>query len=106
MPARLPRLLRGGTFPLAYAYPKGMRQTRDLLRRRLFLVRPRSGLLTHIQIVNSQYNLPAIDKQLRWDSNRVGIAERFRDPSVRHKVTVDLQLIHQPGRTHQMFSRF
>ena len=27
-------LLRGGTFPLAYVYPKPMRATRDLLRRR------------------------------------------------------------------------
>ena len=28
------RLLRGGNFPIAYVYPKGMRETRDLLRRR------------------------------------------------------------------------
>jgi len=32
--AKIARLLRGGTFPVAYAYPKGMRETRDLLRRR------------------------------------------------------------------------
>ena len=31
---KIARLLRGGTFPVAYAYPKGMRETRDLLRRR------------------------------------------------------------------------
>jgi transposase len=31
---KIARLLRGGNFPLAYVYPKGMRETRDLLRRR------------------------------------------------------------------------
>src|SRR5262249_50359883 len=29
-------LLRGGMIPQAYVYPKGMRETRDLLRRRMF----------------------------------------------------------------------
>ena len=36
---KIARLLKGGNFPLAYAYPKGMRETRDLLRRRTYLVR-------------------------------------------------------------------
>jgi transposase len=92
---KIARLLRCGSFPLAYAYPKGMRETRDLLRRRTYLVRQRSGLLTHIHIVNSQYNLPAIDKQLRWDSNQEGVAERFTSASVRQNVSVDLRLIQQ-----------
>ena len=35
----LARLLRGGNFPLAYAYPKERRGLRDLLRTRLRLVR-------------------------------------------------------------------
>src|SRR6266545_5497999 len=35
------RLLRGGNFPLAYAYPKERRGLRDLLRARLRLVRRR-----------------------------------------------------------------
>src|SRR5262245_62452210 len=55
---KIARLLRGGTFPLAYAYPKGMRETRDRLRRRMYLVRKRGELFTHLQILNSQYNLP------------------------------------------------
>jgi transposase len=90
---KIARLLRCGGFPLAYAYPKGMRETRDLLRRRTFLVRQRSGLLTHVQIVNSQYNLPALGKELRWQSNRAGVAERFPEPSVRQNVEMDLRLI-------------
>jgi hypothetical protein len=51
---KIARLLLSKAVPLAYAYPKGMRETRDLLRRRTHLVRTRGGLLTHVQIVNSQ----------------------------------------------------
>ena len=47
---KIARLLRGGNFPLAYVYPKGMRETRDLLRRRTYLVRQRAALYTHLQI--------------------------------------------------------
>ena len=39
---KLAAMLRGGLFPLAYAYPRAKRQTRDLLRRRSFFVRRRS----------------------------------------------------------------
>jgi transposase len=95
---KIARLLRGGTFPLAYAYPKGMRETRDLLRRRTFLVRQRSGLLTHIQIVNSQYNLPSLGKELHGESSRAALAERFPEPSVRQNVAVDLRLIEHLSR--------
>ena len=51
---KIARRLRGGTLPLAYAYPKGMRKTRDLLRRRTYLVRKRAELLTHRPILNAQ----------------------------------------------------
>jgi hypothetical protein len=32
---KISRLLRGGNIPVAYVYPKGLRETRDLLRRRM-----------------------------------------------------------------------
>src|SRR5262245_8047556 len=35
---KIATLLRGGLLPQAYVYPKAMRATRDLLRRRMFLV--------------------------------------------------------------------
>jgi transposase len=88
---KIARLLRGGNFPIAYAYPKGMRETRDLLRRRLYLVRKRAALLTHVQIVNSQYNLPPLGKRLSAVNRaELKIAERFGDASVRKNVAVDL----------------
>src|SRR5262249_12019969 len=89
------RLLRGGNFPLAYAYPKCMRETRDLLRRRTFLVRQRSGLMTHIQILNAQYNLPPLPKKLSFARNRaeMDIPARFADASVRRSASCDLAVI-------------
>jgi transposase len=56
--------LQGGNFPLAYAYPKGMRATRDLLRRRRYLVHKRAELITHVEILNAQNNLPPFGKKL------------------------------------------
>jgi len=45
---KIASLLRGGLLPQAYVYPAAMRSTRDLLRRRLHLVRKRGELLAHI----------------------------------------------------------
>jgi len=42
---KIAALLRGGMIPRAYVYPSPMRSTRDLLRRRLHLVRHRARLL-------------------------------------------------------------
>ena len=61
---KIARLLRGGNIPIAYVYPKGMRETRDLLRRRNYLVHKRAALIAHIQITNAQYNLPPFTKKL------------------------------------------
>ena len=58
-------LLRGGgMLPQAYVYPADMRATRDLLRRRMHLMRNRAELLTHVQHINSQDNLPEIGKKI------------------------------------------
>jgi len=86
-------LLRGGMLPQAYVYPAEMRATRDLLRRRIHLMRKRAELLTHVQQTNSQYNLPDIGKKIAYKTNRAGVAERFADPAVQKSVEVDLALI-------------
>ena len=86
-------LLRGGMFPQAYVYPADMRSTRDLLRRRMHLMRERANLLAHVQNTNSQYNLPQIGKKIAYKANRAGVAERFVDPAVQQSVAVDLDLI-------------
>jgi transposase len=92
---KIARLLRGGNFPLSYVYPKGMRETRDLLRRRTWLVRHRAGLITHLQILNAQYNLPAFPKKLSHAGNRLqmDVAARFTDASVQKSAAADLAVI-------------
>jgi transposase len=86
-------LLRGGMLPQAYVYPAKMRATRDLLRRRMHLMRKRAELLAHVQNTNSQYNLPELSKKLAYKANRAGVAERFPEPAVQKSITVDLALI-------------
>jgi transposase len=92
---KIARLLRGGNLPVAYVYPRAMRATRDLLRRRTFLVRRRAELLAHVVNTNSQYNLPPLAKKLGYAANReeLDVAARFADPSVRKAVEADLALI-------------
>jgi transposase len=87
--------LRGGLLPQAYVYPAGMRSTRDLIRRRLHLVRKRGELLAHIQNTRAQYNLPAFERRLAYPANRDGVSAHFADPSVRKSMDVDLALIAQ-----------
>jgi transposase len=87
-------MLRGGLFPLAYAYPRAKRQTRDLLRRRSFFVRQRSQLIAHIVNTNTQFNLPPLTKKLTYAANRSeALAGRFTDPGTRLMVESDLALI-------------
>jgi transposase len=94
---KLARLLRGGNFPTAYAYPKGMRETRDLLRRRTYLVRKRAELLTHLQILNAQYNLTPFAKKLCYATNRaeMKIADRFPDASVQKNAAANLAIVER-----------
>src|SRR5262245_29563658 len=92
---KIAALLRGGMLPQAYVYPRGMRETRDLLRRRTFFVRRRAEALVHLTNTNSQYNLPPFPKKLAYAANReeLNLPERFTDPSVRKNVELDLALV-------------
>jgi transposase len=89
---KIARLIRGGTFPLSYVYPRQMRATRDLVRRRMFLVRRRSELLAHVQLINQQCNCDPFEKMLKYAGNR-DILDRFTDDSTRLSVEADLQIV-------------
>ena len=93
--AKIAGLLKGKLLPQAYVYPKAMRATRDLLRRRSFLVRRRADLLAHVVNTNSQYNLPPLNKKLVYPGNRaeLDLAERFTDPSAKKLIECDLAII-------------
>jgi len=90
---KIAALLRGGMLPVAYTYPQNMRSTRDLLRRRMYLMRQRSQLITHIQNTNSQYNMEPFGKKIAYKSNRKDIAELFSDSMVRKSIDVDVKLL-------------
>jgi transposase len=70
-----------------------MRATRDLLRRRMHLMRKRAELLTHLQHTHSQDNLPEIGQKIAYKANRAGVAERFAAPAVHKSIEVDLALV-------------
>ena len=86
-------LLRGGMFPMAYVYPPEMRATRDLLRRRNYLVRSRADLMGHVHNTAIQYNLPELGVNISVERNRIGVDEHFPDPEVRKIVQIDLAMI-------------
>ena len=90
---KIAMLLRGGNIPMAYAYPKERRAVRDLMRRRMHLMRKRSELLAHITNTNFQYNLPPFEKKIAYKANRSHILQRFADPSVRKSIALDLAVI-------------
>ncbi|MCL4837764.1 MAG: IS110 family transposase, partial [Thermoanaerobaculia bacterium] len=86
---KIARLLRLGHFPLAYTYPRTLRATRALLRRRLFFARRCAELLSHLQISQSQYNLERTPARLDRAANRAGLAEHFPSGSARLSIGAD-----------------
>ena len=91
---KIANLLRGGMFPIAYAYPKAKRAVRDLLRRRLFFVRQRAELSVHLQNTNHQYNIndPLTSSRMRSEVYRNTIPQKFSDPATLKMVNADLAM--------------
>src|SRR5262245_62524975 len=87
------RLLRGGHFPLAYAYPQERRGLRDLLRARLRLVRPRAELYGHVHTARRPANLPPVRNDVKYKSKRAALTADIADPFVRRRVETDLALL-------------
>jgi len=75
-----------------------MRATRDLLRRRMPLMRQRAARLAHVQHTNRQSNWPEIGKKIASKANRTGGAERLPAPAVPKSIAVDLALIDDDDR--------
>jgi transposase len=86
-------LMRGGNFPLAYVYPKEMRATRDLLRRRMKIVRHGANLKAHVANTTSQYNLPPNKVNLKNLDAREQLRSAFPDQVVQRNVDLDMVLL-------------
>src|ERR671934_2139131 len=87
------RLLKGGNFPPAYAYPRERRGLRDLLRARLRLVRQRAELYGHVHTARRQANLPPVSSDVKYKSKRAAITADITDPFVRRRVETHLALL-------------
>ncbi|RQW06633.1 IS110 family transposase [candidate division KSB1 bacterium] len=90
---KIARLLKGGMFPMAYVYPRQWRGTRDLMRRRMRLMRQRAELIAHIHNTISQYNLPPNTDNLRYEKHREPLRQLFADASVQRSIDLDLDRI-------------
>ena len=90
---KIANLIRGGNFPLAYVYPKEMRATRDLLRRRMKIVRHGANLKAHVGNTTSQYNLPPNKVNLKNVSAREQLKSTFPDPVVQRNIDLDMAVL-------------
>ncbi len=93
LPFKIANLIRGGNFPLAYVYPKEMRATRALLRRRTKLVRHGAHLKAHVNNTTSQYNLPTHKVNLKDVSAREQLRTTFPDQVVQRNVNLDMAVL-------------
>jgi len=90
---KIANLIRGGNFPLAYVYPQAMRATRDLLRRRMKIVRHGADLKAHVVNTTSQYNLPPNKLNLKNISAREQLKSTFPDVSVQKNIDLDMVIL-------------
>ncbi|MCQ2966906.1 MAG: IS110 family transposase [Alphaproteobacteria bacterium] len=88
---KIANMLRGGMFPIAYAYPKEKRAVRDLLRRRIYFVQQRAELAVHLQNTNHQYNInhPLSVTKIKTDTYRNNLPEQFSNPVISKMVDAD-----------------
>src|SRR5262249_7884373 len=87
------RLLRGGNFPLAYAYPYERRGLRDLLRTRLRLVRQRAEPYGPIHTARRQPHLDRVGSDVKYKSTRDDVAADIPDEHTRRGVEARLNLL-------------
>ncbi len=90
---KIAKLIRGGNFPLAYTYPKEMRAARDLLRRRIKIVRHGANLKAHVSNTTSQYNLPPNKINLKNVCAREKLKSTFPDPVVQRNIDLDMAIL-------------
>ncbi len=88
---KIASLMHDGNFPLAYVYPRHMRATRDLLRRRMKIVRHGANLKAHVGNTTSQYNLPPNKVNLKNANARKQLKSTFPDPVVQRNIDLDLK---------------
>jgi transposase len=102
---KIAALLKGGLMPQAYTYPRKMRATRDLMRRRNHFMRKRAELFAHIQNTASQYNQEPLGRIAR-PNNREGTVDRFDLPCVQKSIGANLEMITTYDRVISGLERY
>ncbi len=87
-------LLRCNLFPLAYDYPREMRPTRDLLRRRHFFMWRRASTYSHLQVICTQHGIIDLEPKLVKDKlKRNQLLKLFDDKELQMMISLDLLFI-------------
>jgi len=86
-------LMRTNYYPLAYAYPKEMRGTRDLLRRRHRHSRLRAECYRHIQSLFHQQGLSVNPKDIKNVKTRRDLVKSNLDQDIYPNAQTDLDMI-------------
>ncbi len=87
-------LLRCNLFPLAYDYPREMRPTRDLLRRRHFFMWRRASTYSHLQVICTQQGIIDLEPKIVKDKlRRNQLLKLFDDQELQMMISLDLMFI-------------
>ena len=88
----LAKLLRLNAIPEAYIYPKHRRPIRDLLRRRIRMVRLRAEAFRAIKVTYQKYGVPYCDEAIR-SADEKQVLRWFKHPGIRAGLELELERI-------------
>lgn len=91
----LAHLLRLKILPTGYVYPKAMRAVRDVLRRRLLLVRQRTAQILNLQSMVGRHTGQRLASHKIKQLDAKGLENYFQDATNLFAARHALQLIHQ-----------
>jgi transposase len=86
-------LLRSNHFPVGYVYPKELRSTRDLLRRRIRFMKIRAEAYAHIQTIFRQHCLNISPKDVKNKQERRLLINRIDDQQIKSSIELNLNVI-------------
>ena len=90
---KIAALLRGGNLPYAYVYPRQMRATRDLLRRRLFFARKRGSCSLTSRTPTPSTTCQPWRNRPDKAKDRGAIVAHFDDDTVQMSIAADVALL-------------
>jgi len=86
-------LMRANHFPIGYVYPKKLRATRDLLRRRIRFMTIRAEAYAHIQSTFRQNCIIISPSEVKNKKTRRGLITKVNDKQIQHNIEMDLEVI-------------